>query len=235
MIVPGYYEDLKVLHKNTMPNRAYYIPASMRMDGIRMTDRFMLLSGQWKFRYFDSIYDAKEEFFAEGYDTAEFDTVTVPGVWQNYGYDRHQYTNTRYPFPVDPPYVPQKNPCGEYVRTFTYHRDEKAPKAFLNFEGVDSCFYVWVNGIFVGYSQVSHSTSEFDVTQNLREGENTLAVLVLKWCDGSYMEDQDKFRMSGIFRDVYLLRRPEEGIFDYFVKAQPSEDYKSGSVFRRRR
>ncbi len=230
MIVPGYYEDLKVLHKNTMPNRAYYIPASMRMDGIRMTDRFMLLSGQWKFRYFDSIYDAKEEFFAEGYDTAEFDTVTVPGVWQNYGYDRHQYTNTRYPFPVDPPYVPQKNPCGEYVRTFTYHRDEKAPKAFLNFEGVDSCFYVWVNGVFVGYSQVSHSTSEFDVTQNLREGENTLAVLVLKWCDGSYMEDQDKFRMSGIFRDVYLLRRPEEGIFDYFVKAQPSEDYKSGRV-----
>lgn len=230
MIVPRYYEDLKVLHKNTMPNRAYYIPASMRMDGIRMTDRFVLLSGKWKFRYFDSIYDAKEEFFAEGYDTSDFDTVTVPGVWQNYGYDRHQYTNTRYPFPVDPPYVPQENPCGEYVHTFAYHKDERAPKAFLNFEGVDACFYVWINGIFVGYSQVSHSTSEFDVTQNLREGENTLSVLVLKWCDGSYMEDQDKFRMSGIFRDVYLLRRPEEGIFDYFVKARPSEDYKSGKV-----
>lgn len=230
MIVPKYYEDLKVLHKNTMPNRAYYIPASERMDGVRMTDRFVLLSGQWKFRYFDSIYDAKEEFFREGFDTAGFDSVTVPGVWQNYGYDRHQYTNTRYPFPVDPPYVPQENPCGEYVRTFIYHKDENASKAFLNFEGVDSCFYVWVNGTFVGYSQVSHSTSEFDVTDCLREGENTLAVLVLKWCDGSYMEDQDKFRMSGIFRDVYLLRRPEEGIFDYFVKANPSENYQSGKV-----
>ena len=230
MIIPKYYEDLNVLHKNTMPNRAYYIPASVRMDGIRTTDRFVLLSGQWKFRYFDSIYDAKEEFFKEGFDTAGFDTVTVPGVWQNYGYDRHQYTNTRYPFPMDPPYVPLANPCGEYVRTFVYHKDEKAPKAFLNFEGVDSCFYVWINGAFVGYSQVSHSTSEFDVTEHLRDGENTLSVLVLKWCDGSYMEDQDKFRMSGIFRDVYLLRRPEEGIFDYFVKAQPSEDYKDGKV-----
>lgn len=234
MIVPKFYEDLNVLHKNTMPDRAYYIPASGRMDESvderEKSDRFVLLSGEWKFRYYDSIYDAKEEFWQEGYDTGGFDTVTVPGVWQNYGYDRHQYTNTRYPFPMDPPYVPHENPCGEYVRTFRYHRDGAAPRAFLNFEGVDSCFYVWVNGSFAGYSQVSHSTSEFDITDMLREGENTLAVLVLKWCDGSYLEDQDKFRMSGIFRDVYLLRRPEEGIFDYFVKAQPARDYKAGRV-----
>ncbi len=234
MIVPKYYEDLSVLHKNTMPDRAYYIPASVKMETPveerESSDRFMLLSGQWKFRYFSSIYEAKEEFYTEGYDTESFDTVTVPGVWQNYGYDRHQYTNTRYPFPMDPPYVPHANPCGEYVRTFIYHKDEKAPKAFLNFEGVDSCFYVWINGAFAGYSQVSHSTSEFDVTSLLKEGENTLAVLVLKWCDGSYFEDQDKFRMSGIFRDLYLLKRPEECIYDYFVKASPSPDYKSGDV-----
>ncbi len=234
MIVPKYYEDLSVLHKNTMPNRAYYIPASERMDNLvedrEDSDRFMLLSGQWKFKYFDSIYKVKEEFYKEGFDTEDFDTVTVPGMWQNYGYDHHQYTNTRYPFPIDPPFVPYENPCGEYVRNFTYHKDEKAPKAFLNFEGVDSCFYVWLNGAFIGYSQVSHSTSEFDITDKLREGENTLAVLVLKWCDGSYMEDQDKFRMSGIFRDVYILKRPKEGIFDYFIKAQPSDDYKGGKI-----
>lgn len=233
MIIPKYYEDLSVLHKNTMPNRAYYIPASKRLEnpeeGRERSDRFVLLSGQWKFRYFESIYEEKEEFYREGFDTEGFDTVTVPGVWQNYGCDCHQYTNTRYPFPMDPPYVPHANPCGEYVRTFEYHRDKEAPKAFLNFEGVDSCFYVWVNGKFAGYSQVSHSTSEFDITDSLKEGENTLAVLVLKWCDGSYMEDQDKFRMSGIFRDVYLLKRPEEGIFDYFVKARPDGDG-SGSV-----
>jgi beta-galactosidase len=160
MIVPKYYEDLSVLHKNTMPNRAYYIPASVRMDGNleerERSDRFVQLSGEWRFRYYDSIYEAKEEFWQEGFRTAGFDTVTVPDVWQNYGYDRHQYTNTRYPFPMDPPYVPHENPCGEYVRTFTYHKDTEAPKAFLNFEGVDSCFYVWVNGRFAGYSQVSH-------------------------------------------------------------------------------
>ena len=136
----------------------------------------------------------------------------------------------RYPFPMDPPYVPYENPCGEYIHTFIYRKDKNAPKAYLNFEGVDSCFYVWLNGVFVGYSQVSHATSEFDVTDYIREGENTLAVLVLKWCDGSYMEDQDKFRMSGIIRDVYLLKRPVEGIRDYFVKAYPSSDYKDGTI-----
>ena len=234
MIVPKYYEDLSVLHRNTMPNRAYYIPASGQLanpvEGREASDRFVLLSGQWRFRYFDSIYDVKDAFYEEGYDTGGFDVVTVPGVWQNYGYDRHQYVNTRYPFPMDPPFVPHQNPCGAYVRTFTYHKEEAAPKAFLNFEGVDSCFYVWVNGSFVGYSQVSHSTSEFDVTAYLKEGENTLAVLVLKWCDGSYFEDQDKFRMSGIFRDVYLLKRPEEGVYDYFVKAMPGQDDQSAAV-----
>lgn len=234
MIIPKYYEDLSVLHKNTMPNRAYYIPAASRLDnpveGRECSERFVLLSGEWKFRYFDSIYEVKDAFYEEGYDVSGFDTVTVPGVWQNYGYDRHQYTNVRYPIPMDPPYVPHHNPCGEYVRTFTYHRDEKAPKVFLNFEGVDSCFYVWVNGTFAGYSQVSHSTSEFDITESLKEGENTLSVLVLKWCDGTYLEDQDKFRMSGIFRDVYLLKRPEEGVFDYFVKAQPTTDLADGEL-----
>ena len=124
MIIPKYYEDLKVLHLNTMPNRAYYIPASKRLadpvEGREESERLLMLSGDWKFRYFDSIYDVKEEFFREGYDTAGFDQVTVPGVWQNYGYGRHQYTNTRYPFPMDPPYVPYENPGGEYVGTFPY-------------------------------------------------------------------------------------------------------------------
>ena len=162
MIVPRHYENLHLLHENTMPNRAYYIPASK--VGFDLTehredsDRFELLSGMWKFRYFDSIYDVKEEFFKEGYDTESYDDIPVPGCFQNYGYDRHQYTNVRYPFPMDPPYVPAENPCGAYVRHFIYERDENATRACLNFEGVDSCFYVWMNGSYVGYSQVSHST-----------------------------------------------------------------------------
>ena len=234
MIVPKYYEDLSVLHKNTMPNRAYYIPASGQLtnpvEGRTASDRFVLLNGQWRFRYFDSIYNVKDVFYEDGYDTKNFDEVMVPGVWQNYGYDRHQYVNLVYPFPMDPPYVPHQNPCGVYVHTFTYQKCEAAPRAYLNFEGVDSCFYVWVNGSFVGYSQVSHATSEYDVTDVLREGENTLAVLVLKWCDGSYFECQDKFRMSGIFRDVYLLKRPIEGVYDYFVKATPGQDDQNAAV-----
>ncbi|MFR1691518.1 MAG: glycoside hydrolase family 2 TIM barrel-domain containing protein, partial [Coprococcus phoceensis] len=144
----------------------------------------------------------------------------VPSVWQMAGYDTHQYTNIRYPFPFDPPYVPQDIPCGAYAHTFVYHKDENAPKAFLNFEGVDSCFYVWINGSYVGYSQVSHMTSEFDITDLLQDGENSIAVLVMKWCDGSYLEDQDKFRMSGIFRDVYILKRPEQAISDYHIKTK---------------
>ena len=224
MIVPRYYENLSVLHENTMPARAYYIPASRRMDNLvehrEESDRMQLLNGTWKFQYFNSIYDIQDSFFEKNYDTENFDEIQVPSVWQMAGYDTHQYTNIRYPFPFDPPYVPQDIPCGTYAHTFVYHKDENAPKAFLNFEGVDSCFYVWINGSYVGYSQVSHMTSEFDITDLLRDGENSIAVLVMKWCDGSYLEDQDKFRMSGIFRDVYILKRPKQAISDYHIKTR---------------
>ena len=224
MIVPRYYENLSVLHENTMPARAYYIPASKRMDNLvehrEESDRMQLLNGAWKFQYFNSIYDIQDSFFEKNYDTENFDEIQVPSVWQMAGYDTHQYTNIRYPFPFDPPYVPQDIPCGVYVHNFEYSRDEKASKAFLNFEGVDSCFYVWINGSYIGYSQVSHMTSEFDVTDVLQDGANTVAVLVMKWCDGSYLEDQDKFRMSGIFRDVYILKRPKQAISDYHIKTR---------------
>ena len=224
MIVPRYYENLSVLHENTMPARAYYIPASKRMDNLvehrEESDRMQLLNGTWKFQYFNSIYDIQDSFFEKNYDTENFDEIHVPSVWQMAGYDTHQYTNIRYPFPFDPPYVPQDIPCGAYVHNFEYSRDEKASKAFLNFEGVDSCFYVWINGSYIGYSQVSHMTSEFDVTDVLQDGTNTVAVLVMKWCDGSYLEDQDKFRMSGIFRDVYILKRPKQAISDYHIKTR---------------
>ena len=221
MVVPAHFEDLKVLHENTMPNRAYYIPASARRDDLvehrENSNRFQLLSGDWSFRYYPSVRELTEKFFEEGFDASGFDTIPVPSVWQNHGYDLHQYTNVNYPFAADFPYVPIDDPCGAYIHQFTYVKDPAAPRAYLNFEGVDSCFYVWLNGKYVGYSQVSHSTSEFDVTDSIIEGSNKLSVLVVKWCDGSYMEDQDKFRTSGIFRDVYLLKRPENGIVDYFV------------------
>ena len=221
MIIPKHYENLNMLHENTMPYRSYYVPASACMGALvhdrEKSDRIEFLNGNWKFRFYESIYDLQEKFYEESYDTNGFGEIPVPGIWQNFGYDEHQYTNVRYPIPLDPPYVPQDNPCGAYVHEFEYEKDEHAPKAYLNFEGVDSCFYVWLNGCYVGYSQVSHCTSEFDVTDYIRSGKNTLAVLVLKWCDGTYLEDQDKFRMTGIFRDVYLLKRPEAVLYDYFT------------------
>lgn len=234
MIIPHYYEDPHMLHENTMPNRAYYVPASKRMDNLiehrEQSDRLQSLNGSWKFRYYKSIHDLQDEFYKTDYPVEEYDTVPVPGVWQNYGYESHQYIESDYPFPVDPPYVPLDNPCGAYIHKFQYKTNADAPKVYLEFEGVDSCFYVWLNGTYVGYGQVSHSLNEFDITDQIAEGENTLAVLVLKWCDGSYLEDQDKFRMSGIFRDVYLLERPKQCIYDYTIRAVPEADDRKGKI-----
>ena len=221
MIVKKYYEDPHTMHIGTLPARAYYIPcgttAAALSEEPRLTsDRIEFLNGNWKFAYFKSIYDLKENFYSDDFDSSAFSDIKVPSVWQTQGYDRHQYTNNRYPFPYDPPYIPHDNPCGAYIQTFNADKNDGFRK-YLNFEGVDSCFYVWINGKFAGYSQVSHATSEWDITDYIQTGTNTLAVLVLKWCDGSYLEDQDKFRMSGIFRDVYILKRPKEHIRDFTV------------------
>ena len=236
MKVPEFYENLSVLHQNTMPVRAYYIPSSARNDMLvwnrESSDRLQMLSGcEWRFAFYPSIHDLQEPFYLPDYEAGMWwKKETVPFCWQLRGYDAPQYTNIRYPFPFDPPYVPADNPCGAYLHNFSWHRDPDAPCAFLNFEGVDSCFYVWLNGTYVGYSQVSHHTAEFDVTNYLQEGDNLLAVLVLKWCDGSYLEDQDKFRFSGIFRDVYIIKRPADRIWDYTITAAPAEDLQTAEL-----
>ncbi|MEE1200816.1 MAG: glycoside hydrolase family 2 TIM barrel-domain containing protein [Christensenellales bacterium] len=225
-----YHENPHMLHVNTLPPRAYYIPFSHRrraMEGDRdQSQRFFSLNGLWSFRYFESYQQLPEVFDAE---TLVTDKIVVPSVWQTQGYGRHQYTNIKFPIPYDPPYVPLDNPCGLYVRTFEYS-PRLSGRRTLCFEGVDSCFYLWLNDEFVGYSQVSHSMSEFDVTSYLRQGVNTIAVLVLKWCDGTYFEDQDKFRTSGIFRDVYLLDRGSSAIRDYFVHTRLDENFSDAEV-----
>ena len=228
MIFENFFEELSSLHLGTEPNRAYFIPcgdAGEALDGFReSSSRFILLNGDWKFKYFPSVRAVVEDYADR--ECEDFDTLPVPSVWQAYGYDRHQYTNIRYPFPYDPPYLPLDNPCGIYRTEFSV--SDLGSRYYLNFEGVDSCLYVWVNGSFVGYSEVSHSTSEFEITRFLAEENNTLTVLVLKWCSGSYLEDQDKLRMSGIFRDVYLLRRPQEHLRDLTVKTVLENDYTKG-------
>lgn len=213
-----YYEDLNILNVNALPNRCYYIPSSPNnvTDQKEKSDFVMMLNGVWKFKYFQSVEDFT-------FDVDKYDEIPVPSNWQMHGYDAHQYTNIRYPIPFNPPYVPKENPCGLYERTFHIESKEHN-RYFLNFEGVDSCHYVYMNDIFVGYSQVSHSSSEFEITEFISDGENTIKVVVLKWCDGTYIEDQDKLRMSGIFRDVFILKRPHNFIFDYAVKTTIEDD-----------
>ena len=214
MKIEKYYNDLNTLHIGTEQNRSYYTVYSDIENARKGNEnRKQLLGGEWDFAYYNCVDDVPEDFING--NTDGFKKIPVPSCWQNHGYDNHQYTNVRYPFPYNPPYVPYENPCGAYVTRFNVDNNLRQ---YLNFEGVDSCFYVWVNGTFVGYSQVSHSTSEFDITDKVKDGENTLAVLVMKWCDGSYLEDQDKLRMSGIFRDVYILSRPEKRVRDYKIE-----------------
>ena len=214
------HEDPTQLHVGTCENRAYYIPfedEKAALSGSReASKRFHLLSGQWDFAFFESLDKMPDAISFAG-------KIPVPSVWQQHGFDSHQYTNVRYPFPFDPPYVPHDNPVGVYERTFNIKK-RKGFKYYLNFEGVDSCAYVFLNGKQLGFSQVSHSTSEYDCTGFLKGGENKITVWVLKWCVGSYLEDQDKLRMSGIFRDVYILERPDNHARDFFVHTSINGD-----------
>lgn len=222
------HENPDILHVGTCPPRSYYLPKAPGDEGA--SSRVCSLNGTWSFRWFDSFLDVFPDDGDIFFDEDDMDEIEVPSCWQNAGYDRHMYTNIRYPIPFDPPYVPDENPCGLYLRRFEMAADDLKRKTYLNFEGVDSCFYLWINEQFAGYSQVSHSTSEFDISDLLLEGENTVAVLVLKWCDGTYLEDQDKLRMSGIFRDVYLISRPENHIRDYFVKTELNGDFSAATI-----
>lgn len=224
MRLEKYYENPEILHVGTEDNRSYYIPYDVTGKEMKR-----ILNGNWKFRFYENV-ESVEDFLEDGFHTDSLDDIVVPSNWQMHGYDNHQYVNLKYPIPFDPPYVPVDNPCGLYIKKIILTKEELKKRQYLNFEGVDSCFYLWINKSFAGYSQVSHSTSEFDITDLLMEGENKLSVLVLKWCDGSYLEDQDKFRMSGIFRDVYLLERPEEFIRDYTIRTHLNEKQDSAMV-----
>ena len=218
------HTNLEVTRLGTQPARAYYIPFEKIPDKDALREqsaRYTLLSGcDWEFSFYDS-YELLDEDFLQGKGET---LLEVPSCWQLNGFDSPQYTNVKYPFPVIPPYVPVENPTGVYYHNFKLENKLAEKKYYLNFEGVDSCCYVYLNGEFVGYHQVSHMTAEYDVTEFLNEGENRLCAVVLKWCDGSYLEDQDKWRLSGIFRDVYLLERDKVHLRDFFVHSSIDEN-----------
>ena len=212
-------EWIKFKRFGTEKARSYYIPFGEGQDfGFRnkiinrnSSERFIPLNGEW---------GIKEHANIESVKIGErlTNTILVPSCVQMFGYDQIQYINCRYPFPCRPPFVPEENPAYHYRRQFPI--DDLSWKYYLNFEGVDSFFYVYVNGNQVGYSQISHATSEFDISKYLKKGLNTLDVIVLKWCASSYVECQDKFRFTGIFREIYLLKRPQNHITDFKVETK---------------
>ncbi len=228
----NFYQDPSTLHIGCEAPRAYFIPyhnEAVALGGIRdKSHHFVGLNGDWDFTFYPSVNALPEDFLT--LPTAA--KINVPRSWQTMqgrGYDTPNYVNVLYPIPFDPPFVPDENPCGLYSRTVRIHEKMLEKSVYINFEGVDACFYLYVNGEFVGYSQVSHMTSELEITKHLRAGENTIRVLVLKWCDGTYLEDQDKFRWSGIFRDVYLLLRDPVHITDVYAYPLLNEAYTRGS------
>ena len=224
----------QVMHINREEPRAMMIPyptEQLALTGGRgNSDRYRLLYGKWEFCYCPTgeVPEGFEQWSSE--EDIEWDEISVPGNWQMYGYDIPQYTNVNYPFPVDPPFVPDENPVGLYRRVFTLPENWADREVFINFDGVDSCYYVYLNGELVGFSKVPHMPAEFNITPHLIEGDNLLAVKVFKWSDGSYLEDQDCWRLSGIFRDVYMISTPHVRVRDIQTRATLVNDYKDGEL-----
>ncbi len=232
-----YHRSLKDLHVGCEKPHAYFIPyqSDEAADTCNRanSDRFYSLCGEWRFHYFSSLCDVPD-FTSPDWSGEGAERLTVPMSWQfalGRGYDVPHYTNINYPMPVDPPHVPVDNPCGLYERSFFVDADALAGREIrMVFEGVDSCFYLYINQKFVAYSQVSHMTSEILLNKHLVAGENRVQVLVPKWCDGSYLEDQDKIRSSGIFREVYLLMRDRAHVEDLYVRTFLDDSFAKATV-----
>ena len=229
----SYHKDHDFLHVGCEEPRAYFIPYESKekaLAGNRDDSAYLMnLCGDWNFRFYESFEDLEDDFLALPFK----EKMLVPSSWQNCtekGYDAPQYLNSNYPYPLDMPNIPDENPCALYSKDVILPENFEGKKIYINFEGVDSCFYLFVNNEFAGYSQVSHCTSELNISEYLKAGKNKIDVLVVKWCDGSYLEDQDYFRLSGIFREVYLLARQENHLKDIYVRQDVAEDLKTATI-----
>ena len=217
------YEDLNFIHENTLKPRAHYIPYDSLEKALKgdktKSDFYTLLNGEWDFKYYSRDIDCPKVIDS-------WDRIEVPSCWQMKGYEKPYYTNVNYPYPVDPPYVPDDNPVGVYRRFVEIDATKASMENYIVFEGVAPCLELFINGEYVGFSTVSHSTSEFKA--DFKEGTNEILVKVYKRCASSYLEDQDFFRNNGIFRDVYVLSRPVGHIFDVEVGFDDKSIYYDG-------
>lgn len=227
------WENHQIDGINRMPARVHFLtfPSKEKalLNNNRYTHAFKNLNGVWKFMFLDAPEYSPEGFFNSDFDVTKMDDITVPGNWQLQGYGKMHYSDLWYNFPINPPYVPTENPTGIYKRTFFVEESYRDKKIIIRFCGVDSAYHLWINGKEVGYSKVARNESEFDITDLIRVGEeNDVTVRVYQWSDGTYLEDQDMWWESGIFRDVELIGVPKDGINDYKVIADLDDEYKNG-------
>ena len=214
---------------NALKQRA--LPADVRFDVNPATERRITLDGTWKFLFSKNNDLCPKDFHKPGFSTRKWSKIEVPGSWELQGFDAPIYTDTRYPFPPNPPYVPTDyNPVGAYIREFTVPASWEGMDIFLNFQGVESAYYVWVNGELAGYAEDSRLPSHFNITHLLKKGNNKLAVKVFRYSDGSYLEGQDYWKYSGIERSVYLYARPQSRVKDFRMTAELINNYKDGEL-----
>lgn len=228
------WENPKLTNRNRLPARAYAFPfpdeASALTGEREKSPCVKTLSGKWKFHYSQSPAEAPDGFQNDGFDVTGWDELAVPSSWQMHGYGHPHYTNVQFPFPVDPPRVPTENPTGCYKRDFTVPDAWSDKRVVLRFEGVDSAFHVWANGQAVGFSKGSRIPAEFDITQSVKPGKNSVSVKVYQWSDGTYCEDQDMWWLSGIFRNVYLIALPESHVWDVEVRTELDNTYTDATL-----
>lgn len=238
------WQDATVTHINRMPMTAHYLPftsengalAQLKMDDARrfqlntQNERRRSLDGVWKFKLVKNPSLALTDFFKTSYNVSDWQNINVPGSWELQGFDAPIYTDVTYPFKANPPFVPQDyNPIGHYVHEFTVPENWKGMDVIMDFEGVESAFYLWINGKMVGYSEDSRLPAHFNISKFLKKGKNRLAMKVFRFSDGSYLEDQDYWKYSGIERNVFIQARPKSRMNDYVLGNKLINQYKDGN------
>ncbi|MDA3846772.1 MAG: hypothetical protein PF505_09580, partial [Vallitaleaceae bacterium] len=225
-----YRDQIDIIGVNKMPPHTNYMPFPTKKNN----DHFISLNGEWLFRFSENDSKAPLDYYKADYDASMWDTIVVPSEWEIEGYGTPIYTNIRYPYAFNLKDIPkidnENNPSGNYIKTFTYHKYNFENHVYLNFSGVNGAFNCWLNGQYVGYSEGSMTPAEFDITSIIAEGENYIAVEVYKWCTGSYLEDQDMWRLAGIHREVAIITRPSIECFGIYCYADFSENFTKATL-----
>jgi beta-galactosidase len=229
------WENEQVIGINKEPVHATFFPLSSAdnvFENGMKSEWVQMLNGTWKFNWVPNVENRPTDFYKPGFDASKWNDIPVPANWQMHGFGQPIYTNINYPFDKNPPKIAgiNGNPVGSYIRTFTIPENWDGREIFIHFDGVCSAFYIWINGEKVGYSQGSRTPAEFNLTKYLQKGENKIAMQVFRWSDGSYLEDQDGWRLSGIFRDVYLYATPLTQIQDFFVTCDLDANYTNAII-----